>query len=297
MNYDSIQIIIFPTKTIDQPSYRSNIDYADLYSSFSIERDLTILSGNLWLISQHELELYDVLRSESKTMNKYQHNQYLSDYSESTLNLARSVLTKRNNFSELYSRDDGVLLKKGAYMYHYPPLAVVITVNGIYRGHVYAWSISHHEDPALRVMNIMGIRTSMHHLLNRFTNSSEPSLAPIMFDGIRKYCNIHYPNQTTWLRIVSPMPIIQNIADKLGFDKLTKNSEVNWLNTEITDDEYLDEDWLLQVSYIGGGPVTSEEEVFDKSSDRVLNSKIDLDIKTQYKLIDLDVLLESPIVI
>ena len=296
-----LQVVIFRTEPISLDDVAPDItpDIKQCYSSFITTQDSHQLSINLLLISQHERKLYTYLRTMNHSTNKYQSIKTIISYDNSTLTKVGQFLYT-TNLSELYERDDGVLIKNEAYMYHYSPLAVVALVDGQYRGHVYAWSFARRDTvdmSLMQVMNVMGIRVSMYAMLSKYSVNPDPSLSGIMIDGIRQYCNIHYPEYTTWLRIVSPMPVMQRIAAKLGMQLSIQVPEVAWLNVELEDDEYLYEDWLLNDSYIGGGPVTSEEEAFDKSSDYVIDSTQLLNNIPEYKLIDhtLNVVINIPI--
>lgn len=296
-----LQVVIFRTEPISLDDVAPDItpDIKQCYSSFITTQDSHQLSINLLLISQHERKLYTYLRTMNHSTNKYQSIKTIISYDNSTLTKVGQFLYT-TNLSELYERDDGVLIKNEAYMYHYSPLAVVALVDGQYRGHVYAWSFARRDTvdmSLMQVMNVMGIRVSMYAMLSKYSVNPDPSLSGIMIDGIRQYCNIHYPEYTTWLRIVSPMPVMQRIAAKLGMQLSIQVAEVAWLNVELEDDEYLYEDWLLNDSYIGGGPVTSEEEAFDKSSDYVIDSTQLLNNIPEYKLIDhtLNVVINIPI--
>lgn len=274
-----LKVVIFRTELVPHMYFSNNM--VESYESFSEETNPYTLSLNLLKVSKYEKEIYRHLTKSASLISRH----LVID--GNAFQLAYNHLTKINSLDELYDRDDAVLIEGYANMYHYNALAVVVLVNNMYRGHVYAWTFENRNDNKMRVMNIMGIRTSMYHLLSRFSDNPEPSLAPVMLNGLRQYCNNHYPDQDVWLRIVSPMPVMQRIAAKLGFSLLYSVPKLDWLKTEIEDDIYFDEDWLAEESYIGGGPVTSEEESYDKTLDYVLNTKTPL--KAEGKLIDLTI--------
>lgn len=147
----------------------------------------------------------------------------------------------------------------------YQPLAVVAFLDEVYWGHVYIWPIQYTSRQY--VINVMGIRTSIYHLVNRIGG-----IAKYLLSGIRKYASI-LDADFAFVRILSPFPSMQDLCLRLGMqtpqDFAKLHPELDWVRGVYLDElgNYVNMD---EIFYVGEGPVTSEEESYDHSVDRLI---------------------------
>ena len=151
---------------------------------------------------------------------------------------------------ELYSRDDGAFSQN----FDDTQLFVfIIILNGLYQGHVYAWPCIY--DGYKQVINIMGIRSSIARILSQEENKIK--ITPILMAAIYKWCKQSHSLQS-YMRVLSPFPIMQKILNSYGFIVASTYEHTNL-------------HWLLEDGYVGDGPITCDDEVFDHTVDYIHN--------------------------
>jgi len=91
------------------------------------------------------------------------------------------------DLSDVYGKDVWIFssLVTGRYDVQ-DPTAFIITFNGEYYGHVFAWTDKNYNN----TFNVMGIRTSISNMLNRKIGRGLRGVAPVLIDSI-----IHYALQ------------------------------------------------------------------------------------------------------
>jgi hypothetical protein len=239
-----VQVIVFQTihSTVDEiRDYSTTHDIDRLYSNIGTitnEKELSII---LRLISYNEERAYNYFIYRGQRLIHKPVVEYSSITGENIITHSKKFVKKYLNMHDLYARDQAVLSDEQKTTREYRPYAVVVLIDGQYRGHVYCWQIK-------SVMNIMGIRGSLFHFIDRKISIAETLLFAIRQWAVNKFINVEY------LRTVSPMQVMRRISKSIGMKSLYTLENMDWLDRD---------------GYIGNGPVTSEEEAADRSRDGI----------------------------
>lgn len=165
-------------------------------------------------------------------------------------------------YLELYDRDIAACTM-GDYR-DYEPYVAVMTIDDIYVGHTYFWTISD-------IYNIMGIRASLQHQAKKV---DRVPVAIHLLSAIRRWLARRYDGML--YRLVAPFSQMTKLALKLGM---------------IEEQDYPGFPSILyEDGYIGEGPITCEDEaVCGRQVNPVSNSNIPLNGENQlsYQLVDL----------
>jgi hypothetical protein len=154
----------------------------------------------------------------------------------------RQFKLNQKHYFELYERDVGAFIDQDCG--DYDPYVAVMTINDIYVGHVYFWSI---EQP---IYNVMGIRSSLQNQYNR-TKGYGSAITIYLLSAIRHWLIDNVTgytgnNDLTLYRLVAPFPHMNKLALRLGMVPEKEHPDY--------DEEF------AQDGYIGEGPITCEDE-------------------------------------
>ena len=270
-NNANVLIVIFPTMKVE--------DEELIWEPYDELSDILKTTDNHQLASD---ALYGLTNQEKHTMNVLTNKNYpeMEEDDEAVPGVlhGREIpkLTERmeenvSQLFELFYRDERV------FESHYDntevsaetcePYAVVIFQDGYYRGHIYCWDMQIDDNSV--VMNIMGIRSSIYHIL--FRDKTHISLTKYLFKAIKDFVESRNSNETCYLRITHPIDVMTDISRNMGFRD----------SVEVVE-EYPDLDWLLSpdpdISLVCKGSVLDEDEFEYREGDMIIDTK-DLIIK------------------
>lgn len=83
------------------------------------------------------------------------------------------------DYIEVFSRDQDALLQ---YKFDVKLYAVVLLVNDIYKGHIYAWQSPHNKDYCFA----MGIRNKVDTVFTKYENSDFKNVSYYLLEGVRR---------------------------------------------------------------------------------------------------------------
>jgi hypothetical protein len=269
-----IKVRIFQTHVLDPnivASYASKLTSEIAYNNLSTSNSEIELSILLYLISRNEFHARNRLlgrfNPDQVKYSNFDGRSFESPDSESLNARTYENLTK---LQDPLSRDEAVFIE--SYDREYQPYACVVFQNNIYRGHVYCWLVDTQID--IHVMNIMGIRSSVYHLVS--TTEARYNFPLYTMSAIRKFALYLHPTDRIYLRVLSPFPIMQKICAMIGMKRpieiVKTDDNVEWMLGVYVDEttgQYMNMD---QNFFVGEGPVTSDEEANDHSDDYIIEA-------------------------
>lgn len=275
----SIFVKIFPTHPVRADivaAYAGQLTATEAYQKLRTVQNEFELSVLLYLVSRNEYQ------ARNRLLGQFSPNEILyPNFDGSTISNgeehfdgAESLSTRTiDNLKALrdpLSRDEAVFMH--AYTREYQPWACVVFQDHIYRGHVYCWLVDTREN-GIEVMNIMGIRSSIYHLISQ--NLVRYNFPLYAMSAIRKFA-LTLSFDRIYLRVISPFPVMQKICASLGMrtpvEIVATDPQLEWMLGVYIDPvtntyRNMDEDF-----FVGEGPVTSDEEAHDHSADYIIEA-------------------------
>ncbi len=202
-----------------QPNSRTAIEF---YGSIKIEnyrsdpRILHLIEAcgkNLeWLQNVSTNELFDFTR-----IGYYQKDGQLIRDDSNQWQICEDLL-------QLYDDDPWFLnersmKRKDDYMAH------IAVVNGEYLGHIYSWN--HRISKQSRIRGVIGIRSSLFHLIKRRYSLVKPmGVAKMLIHEVyritQQYNASLKTNKIEWIHIAQPFEVMVKILTKLGFNQVAE---------------------------------------------------------------------------
>lgn len=254
---------IFPTQVVSDEALQLYSQYSivDVYSRFYTSSDPTELSVLLYLICLNEKNMRSrLLGTFNPDQVEYSNFDGFNNYSISSTRIRDNISALRDP----HFRDIPVFVDTGD-MREYQPYAVVAFLDSIYWGHVYMWPVEY--SPRQYVVNVMGIRTSIFGLIHEMRG-----MAIYLLSAIRKYASM-LDADFAFVRILSPFKIMQEISLRIGMmtpkEFASLYPELDWVQG-IYLDKFGNYMHMDETFYVGEGSVSSEEESYDHSSDRLI---------------------------
>lgn len=152
---------------------------------------------------------------------------------------------------DVYDRDEQLFntnLSKSEAL----PTIFVLTADGIYIGHIYAWKVS--IAPAIpngQITNVIGIRSSILEILAAKCGQKQANIANILLSAIRTWALISSGPQ--YIRIIQPIGSMPLILEKCGFTKVEQMQNIP--------------DWLIEEPFLGETDIYNWREMmyFDET--------------------------------
>lgn len=111
------------------------------------------------------------------------------------------------DYTEIFSRDQDALSQ---YKFDVKIYAVVLLLNNIYQGHIYAWQSPNNKDYCFA----MGIRNKIDTIFTKYEKSDLKNVSSYLLEGVRR---LTLSLGSIFTVITHPRPIMKIILPKLGF--------------------------------------------------------------------------------
>lgn len=206
-------------------TYINSLPEEQIYTLFRENVGADVLTAALYGI----YKLESSARSTILTMDNIS-----GSYPNSYQNIDRKIL---NSLSEVYLRDE-LLFSQNLNELTLYPNAFVLVINGIYSGHIYAWTVENTDGPG-RVTNVIGMRSSILELLLDPRGLQHSSITTIFLNAIRTWAvnqDIRLVQAANglphYIRVLQPIGLLPGLLTKCGFvmTKILRNQDgMNWL--------------------------------------------------------------------
>jgi len=113
------------------------------------------------------------------------------------------------DYIEVFSRDQDALYQ---YKFDVKIYAVVLLVNNIYQGHIYAWQSPYNKDYCFA----MGIRNKVDTTFTKYEKSNFENVSSYLLEGVRR---LTLSLGGIYTVVTHPKPVMKIILPKLGFEK------------------------------------------------------------------------------
>jgi len=255
----AIKIINFQIKPYSDTiaEYINSLNEEEIYNIFNKDMSADIFTAALYAIYKLESNARNIILQEeniNKSSILREANRVCPD---SYKNLDIRIL---NSLADVYLRDN-LLFSDNINELGVYPNVLVLVINGLYAGHVYAWNISSKgehgtEGNIYQVINVIGIRTSLFQLLIDQCELRQKSITSIFFDAIHKWAISKGSNYIRALQPIGPLP---NLLTRCGFimtKSLRNDEKYKWLfdNNSIGDTSlgrmlvFREYDYIINVS-------------------------------------------------
>jgi hypothetical protein len=112
-----------------------------------------------------------------------------------------------NDYAEIFSRDQDA---SEQYKFNVKLYTVVLLVNDVYQGHIYAWQSPSNKDYCFT----MGIRNKVDTIFTKYENSDFKNVSAYLLEGVRR---LSLSLGSIYMIVTHPRPIMKTILPKLGF--------------------------------------------------------------------------------
>lgn len=125
-------------------------------------------------------------------------------------------LAHERDYVEVMSRDEDALEQKDFNVKIY---AIVLIVDGIYHGHIYAWISPHNK----KYCFAMGIRNRVDTIFTKYRGDNVRNVSGYLLEGVRRYALCMGAESMV---IVYPKPIMVKILPTMGFEKVSVDGPI-----------------------------------------------------------------------
>lgn len=246
--------------------FQENADKNELEDMGVEIRDIDILNNEISIPND-----FDFFNGDDKRYHVIDEFVYLAQNRKQKVDfkqLPEQVIDNLNVLPDVFERDEFALFFNTQE--ENPPYAVVAFQDGIYRGHVYCWDVL--VDDNTVVMNVMGIRSSVYHML--FRPQPRYSLPLFLFTAIKQLTIQLYPDKTSYIRIIRPFDNMVDLSERIGMKPEDTfaglNPTLNWTKPNVEDS-----DLPLHERYIGDVRVTlaDDDELLYMSGNMIIDTK------------------------
>ena len=130
----------------------------------------------------------------------------------STKNLKYTTLVSLANVQLM----DNILFSDNFNNLRIYPNVFILIIDGIYAGHIYAWTVNNPSGIG-KVINIVGIRTSIYQLLIDICGLRQRGVSSIFFDAIRRWTLSNIIDEPSYIRVLQPIEQMPALLTKCGF--------------------------------------------------------------------------------
>lgn len=198
----------------DAADYVNSLDQEEIYRIFSQDVTSDILTAGLYAIYKLESRARDILLNNGNINDSWalQEGMRLCQGATVESNILKSL-------GDVFLRDDLLFSENLNDIALYPNVFVLV-VNGVYAGHIYAWTIG-------AVTNVIGIRTSLTQILAGKCGLKQEGVAPIFLNAIQKWAVDNSKNPDHYIRIIQPIGPMPKLLIGCGFvlAKTLRNQE------------------------------------------------------------------------
>lgn len=209
-------------------SYINSLSEEQIYQIFNNQGITSeILTAALYGIYKLESAAKNLIRNKNDVSGSYTIQQAELRCPNASKLLNPKIL---GSLADVYIRDE-LLFSSNLNELTVYPNAFVLVVNGVYAGHIYAWTINNPSGVG-KVTNVIGIRTSIYQLLIDLCKLRQSGVAPIFFDAIRRWALLTTNGEPHYIRVLQPIGPMPGLLTKCGFiqTKTIRNQEgLNWL--------------------------------------------------------------------
>lgn len=197
----------------------SDKDIHEVYDTIGLQTDPSVIQRYLYDIIMYEREtikLIDHIDSwrtvaMSTVRGNFILNEFLDDLGVSEISQKElgSLIGKymspsvRRSINTLLGIDSGFI--EDDYIKN--PMCSIISVNGHYIGHVYAW-------PRSNRLEVQGIRTSILNVLRKSTGKNTPGIAPVLIDSIVRVAKM---KNYSYVVVLEPYEVMKPVLKEYGF--------------------------------------------------------------------------------
>jgi len=205
-------------------AYINSLTAEQTYRIFATEVSADILTAALHAVTNLESEARKIMR------HGYDYaSSWIINYSMSICPRLIYDPTILDALKDIHTRDDYLFSRNIDDLDVYPNVFLLI-IDGIYSGHIYAWTIN---DPTKNysVTNIIGIRSSVHQIMLNKCNLKQQGIATIFLSAIHTW-SASTANSTHYLRVLQPIGPMPKFLQSCGFvlSKTLYNQEnTRWL--------------------------------------------------------------------
>ena len=273
-NISNLQIINLPITPYndDVASYINTFTLGELYRLFNERNTADVLTAALYGIYQSELNLYNGLTDEAKVADSWiideaklqcdmLHSSGISPKKLISIN-PRILMS----LGDVFFRDNLLFRANLNDLGQYPNVFIV-TVGGLYAGHVYAWTV---DMGVSRVTNVIGIRSSFLQIMLDQCGLKQRGIAPMFLNAILQWAidiDLKENHQKDhYIRFLQPIGNMVDIITKCGFSntKHLRNSE--------------NHKWLYDNLSLGNTPLTTG--LIFREYDYIMNTKSSIKCKS-----------------
>lgn len=184
-------------------SYINSLNDKEIYSLFSTTTRGDILTAALRAIYDHESNALKVLLTggDINTMWVLSYVESLCPGASNNMN-AGAI----KSLGDVFLRDSLLFGSNLNSLRIYPHVFVLIN-NGLYAGHIYAWTTN-------AITNIIGIRSSLLQILGAHCGLKQGGIATIFLSAIREFA---LSSKSQVLRVIQPIGPMPDMLKRCGF--------------------------------------------------------------------------------
>jgi len=241
----------------DVATYVNNLEPEEIYRMFNERNTADVLTAALYAIYQLESNAHNTLIKGEKISESWILDEAQRQCPNNNVATDFKILM---SLSDVYFRDN-LLFKANLNDLGQYPNVFIVTVDGMYAGHTYAWTV---DMEVARVTNVIGIRSAIIQIMADRCGLKQQAIAPMFLKAIQQWSearNSDNDNQSNdhYIRILQPIGPMPRILTKCGFSptkRLRNVSEMKWLfdnlslgNTPLTSGLIFREyDYIVKVS-------------------------------------------------
>lgn len=203
-------------------NYVNSLTEIEIYKLFTPNHTSDVLTAALYAIYELESQAYSILVQHEDINASWVLREALRLCPEMSEN--RSV----NQLADVLTRDQ-LLFQNNINELALYPNVFVLTVNGMYAGHIYAWNV---DMGTYRVTNVIGIRSSLIQILIDKCGLRQRGITATFINAIRSWADENNSGKDYYMRVIQPVGSVPNILKSLGFSlakTLINMENTKWL--------------------------------------------------------------------